>query len=280
MSTPKTTHGGTRPGAGRRSVGPRVTVQLRLRPETREKLNGGRARGVEQKRGRGRDFIGGAELNGEPAIKDEGCQQGFSGNSTRWSRTATDPTNHFDSQRKSARGSSQPKLAKRALTEMKLIMLPLIALVLASKADAKLFQTKDESIQQYGLVSSVESDTGMCVFDVKDYLITEWFNEDGRCEQISYFKKSGDISKAESDALAKANFPSVAIDQDWIEQGRLEQDLLKQQGADNKTWSRVWFTPDGIWMLENSYRKVGKYYYSVILFGTTRACVRMYQLDK
>jgi hypothetical protein len=148
----------------------------------------------------------------------------------------------------------------------------------ASKADAKLGQTKDESIEQYGIISSVKS--GMCVWEVKDYWITEWFNEDGRCEQITYFKKSGDFSKDESVALSRANFPSVAIDQDWIEQSQLEQNLLKQQGADDKTSARIWFTPDGIWMSESSYRKVGKYYYNAILFGTTHACVRMYQLDK
>jgi hypothetical protein len=142
--------------------------------------------------------------------------------------------------------------------------LPLLLLTLAFKADANLGETKEQSVAHYGRIIYTKPVTGICVCNVKGFWITEWFNNNGKCEEIAYFKKSGNISQAESHAFSKVNLPAFASDQDWMEQQIVPQ-------VDDNVHLRVWLTPDGVWRFESSYTKMGKFYYSSLVLGTDRA---------
>lgn len=126
---------------------------------------------------------------------------------------------------------------------------------------ANLGETRQQSIKHYGRIIWFNQ-YGVSMWNVKGFWISEWFNDKGYAEQIAYFKKSGEISQRESNAFQTVNLPPEARDQGW-----LEQDVI----GDNPTHERIWITPDGIWRFESGSTKLGKYYYSSILVGTTKA---------
>jgi hypothetical protein len=140
----------------------------------------------------------------------------------------------------------------------KSILIVSFAIVGILSVSAKLGESTAQSIKHYGPVLDTDR-YGMVSWDFKGYWISELFNDEGICDLIYYYKKSGEISDREADALARVNYPKEA-GQAWIEQEVTPAD------TDPKAHTRSWVTPGGFWYLKRTNRLIdGKYYASIVM---------------
>jgi hypothetical protein len=130
---------------------------------------------------------------------------------------------------------------------------------------ATLGESKAQSIKHYG--PAIDTDKyGMVNWDFKGYWISELFNDEGICDLIYYYKKSGEISDREADVLREVNYPKEA-GQAWIEQEVTPPD------TDPKAHTRRWVTPGGFWYLKRTNRRIGENYYASIVMGNVQGLV-------
>jgi hypothetical protein len=109
----------------------------------------------------------------------------------------------------------------------------LISLLSGSFAFAKLGDTKDEAIKAYG--EPIGGEKGFTAYHKGDWLITEAYDDEGKCIISIYFKIFGHINDADAASLDKENLPKNA------------STYVMQEEKSDVPDCRVWVSKDKSW---------------------------------